>query len=141
MDCSELGTRSPDVGREANRRRNTQCNESREQGTWSSLEPVAGFPEEVLFKLKPEGGLWVSGFGAQGRDGPMCFQGLKQVGRQVCGLEARAVKGGDVGEADGSGPSEPCRSHADLWDYGCWMEPEAGGQAGMWTGGQGSYGR
>ena len=64
----------------------------------------------------------MSGFGAQGRDGPMCFQGLKQVGRQVCGLEARAVMGGDAGEADGSGPAEPCRSHADLWDSGCWME-------------------
>ena len=47
---------------------------------------------------------------------------LKQVGRQVCGLEARAVMGGDAGEADGSGPAEPCRSHADLWDSGCWME-------------------
>ena len=86
------------------------------------MELVAGFPEEVLFKLKPEGGVWVSGFGAQGRDGPMCFQGLKQVGRQVCRLEAREVMDGDAGEADGSGPAEPCRSHADLWDSGCWME-------------------
>ena len=73
---------------------------------------MSGFPEEVLFKLKPEGGVWVSG--AQGRDGPACFQGLKQVGRQVCGLEARAVMGGYAGEADGSGPTEPCRSHAAL---------------------------
>ena len=44
---------------------------------------------------------------------------LKQVGRQVCGLEARAVMGGDAGEADGSGPAEPCRSHAALWDFCC----------------------
>lgn len=83
---------------------------------------MAGFPEEVLFKLKPEGGVWVSRSGAQGTDGPACFQGLKQAGRQVCGLEAGAVVGGDAGEADGSGPAGPCRSHAALWDSGCWME-------------------
>lgn len=77
---------------------------------------MSGFPKEVLFRLKPEGGVWVSGFGAQGRDGLACFQGLKQVGRQVCGLEARAVMGGYAGEAVGSGPAEPCRS---LWDSSC----------------------
>ena len=86
------------------------------------MELVAGFPEEVLFKLKPEGVVWVSRFGAQGTDGPACFQGLKQVGRQVCRLEAREVMGGDAGEADGSRPAGPYRSHAALWDSGCWNE-------------------
>ena len=51
-------------------------------------------------------------FGAQGTDGPACFQGLKQAGRQVCGLEAGAVVGGDAGEADGS---RPYRSHVAPW--------------------------
>lgn len=80
------------------------------------MELVAGFPEEVLFKLKPEGGMWVNRFGAQETDGPACFQGLKQAGRQVCGLEAGAVVGGDAGEADGS---RPYRSHAAPWDPSC----------------------